>query len=182
MLTLIKAAIFVLAASSMAAFADQGARGPIILTVSGQVANASRGPIDPDYDKFMAYNGVTFQAGAEYDYVALSTLGQVKVTTDFPQGGAMHNFEGPYLADVLRMAGATGRTVSLRALDGYALELPLAELLAQQPILALKRDGDFLGLGNFGPMQLVFARGTDPALADLDDSTWIWSVFQIHVE
>ncbi|UPH71357.1 hypothetical protein LGT41_0000665 [Abyssibius alkaniclasticus] len=157
-------------------------RGPAILTVTGDVANYSRGAMDPDYDKLFDYNGVAFSSAATFDYATLATLSQLSYTTDFPQGKGPHVFEGPLLADVLRLAGVTGTTISLRALDGFTLELPLAELLAKDPILALKRDGAFLGLGDFGPSQLVFARGSRDDLNDIDDSNWVWSVFYIDVQ
>ncbi|MEX0970572.1 MAG: hypothetical protein WD046_09035 [Paracoccaceae bacterium] len=181
MLKLLLALTFAIGMSG-ATQAQTDLRGPAILTVSGNVANFSRGAMDPDYDKFFDYNGVEFHAAAAFDYATLATLGQLTYTTDFPQGDSKHAFEGPLLADVLRLAGVTGTTISLRALDGYALELPLAELLAKDPILALKRDGIFLGLGDFGPSHLVFARGSRPDLDMLDDTTWIWSVFHIDVQ
>lgn len=165
-----------------AALAQNDLRGPAILTVSGNVANFSRGPVDPNVDVFFDYNGVAFDTAALFDYAALATLGQVSITTDFPQGAAQHVFEGPLLSDVLRLAGATGTTISLRALDGFAVELPLAELLALDPVLAFKRDGAYFGIGDFGPSHMVFARGSRPDLDALDDSTWIWSIFHIHVE
>lgn len=157
-------------------------RGPAILTVSGNVANYSRGAMDPDFDKFFDSNGVAFSSAATFDYATLATLSQLSYTTDFPQGKGPHVFEGPLLADVLRLAGVSGTTISLRALDGYALELPLADLLAKDPILALKRDGAFFGLGDYGPSQLIFARGSRADLESLDDAAWVWSIFYIDVQ
>jgi len=182
MLRLLKITLVALCSFILPAAADNAARGPILVTVSGALTNPSRGPVNPDFDKFFDYNEVEFSQAASFDYAALASLTQARITTDFPQFGDQHEFEGPYLADLLQLAGATGGTIWLRALDGYALELPLAALLAQEPILAMKRDGQFFGLGDYGPLQLVFARGTNPALTDLDDSTWIYSIYHIHVE
>jgi hypothetical protein len=42
-------------------------------------------------------------------------------------------------------------------MDGYAVEAPLDELLAKGAVVALERDGKALGIGGFGPKQIVSA-------------------------
>ncbi len=156
-------------------------RGPIILTISGTVANPSRGPVD-EADKFFSYNDVMFGQAAQFDFAALQGVGMTTIKADFPMGGDVHEYQGPLLADVLAAAGATGSTVTVKALDGYQVDLDLAEAVANGAVIALKRDGMPFAIGDYGPTHLVFPRAERADLADMNDDTWIYSIYYIHVE
>ena len=101
---------------------------------------------------------------------------------DFPKGGAETVFSGPLLKDVLASAGAEGATVTVQAMDGYAVEVPMQEMVDKGAVLALERDGKPLGIGSFGPTQIVFPRGERADLADMPDDWWIWQIYHIKVE
>ncbi len=162
--------------------APVSADGPVLVTVSGAVSNANRGPINAEVDKLFAHNDVTFEKAHEFDLGALETLPQVRVRADFPRGGRLVEFEGPKLADVLAAAGAEGGTVTIRAMDGYAVEVPMSEMMDKGAVVALKRDGKELGIGGFGPTQIVFPRAERDDLAEMPDDWWIWSIYHIAVE
>lgn len=155
--------------------------GTVLLTVTGEVMNPNRGGYNPETDKFFGYNEVEFAKAAQFDFEALEGLDMVKVNADFPKGATVFEFEGPLLVDVLKAAGATGETVTIQALDGYAIEVPLEELKAAGAVLALKRDGEAFGIGGFGPTQIVFPRADRADLSDMPDDNWIWSIFHIAV-
>ncbi len=161
--------------------AETPLRGPVMLTISGSVTNPSRGPVGEE-DKFFLYNEVAFDAAAQFDFAALQGIGMTTVRADFPMGGEVHEFQGPLLADVLTAAGATGSTITVKALDGYQVDLDLAEAVANGAVIALKRDGMPFALGDYGPTQLVFPRAERADLADMNDDTWIYSIYYIHVE
>lgn len=158
------------------------AGGPVMLTVSGAVENANRGAVDPEVDKLFAFNDVAFEKAMAFDLDALNALPQVTLTTDFPLGGPDVTFTGPLLADVLAAAGAGGETVTIQAMDGYAVEVPAAEMAEKGAVVALTRDGRPLGIGDFGPTQIVFPRGERADLAEMPDDWWIWQIFHIRVE
>jgi len=162
--------------------AEDKVDGTVLLTVTGEIMNTNRGGYDPDTDKFFGYNEVDFAKAAQFDFDALEALESVKVNADFPKGEQVYEFEGPLLVDVLKAAGATGETVTMQALDGYAIEVPLSELEAAGAVLALKRDGEAFGIGGFGPTQIVFPRADRADLSEMPDDNWIWSIFHISVE
>ena len=115
--------------------------------------------------------------------VVLSAISaQTTVRADFPKGSDETAFTGPLLGDVLAAAGAEGSMVTVRAMDGYAVEVPLAELLDKGAVVALARDGKPLGIGGFGPTQIVFPRAERPDLADMADDWWVWQIYHIDVE
>lgn len=156
--------------------------GPVILTVTGAVENPNRDPIDPDMDVLFAFNEVSFDRAMEFDLDTLRALPQVTVEADFPMGGAVQEFTGPRLADVLAAAGAGGETVTMQALDGYAVQAPYTELAEKGAVLALERNGTPLAIGGYGPAQIVFPRAEREELAQMNDDWWIWQVFHVSVE
>lgn len=162
--------------------ADTKLGGTVLLTVTGEVMKPNRGGYDPATDKFFGYNEVDFSKAAQFDLDALEGLASVKVNADFPKGGQVYQFEGPLLVDVLKAAGAEGEMVTMQALDGYAVEVPIKELEAAGAVLALKRDGEAFGIGGFGPSQIVFPRVDRADLSDMPDDNWIWSIFHISVK
>ncbi|MBP7003330.1 molybdopterin-dependent oxidoreductase [Amaricoccus sp.] len=158
------------------------APGPALLTVSGAVASPNRGPLDPASDRLFVLNEIAFDRARAFDAAALAALPQVAIRADFPRGGPVATFTGPKLADVLAAAGAEGATVTLHAIDGFALTLPVAELVDRAAVLATARDGAPLGIGGLGPAQLVFPRAERSDLAGMNDDWWIGEVFHIAVE
>jgi len=157
-------------------------RGTVILTVTGNVALPTRGASSEGVDKFFVFNDITFDKAAQFDVAALQALPQVVVKADFPKGGQVYLYKGPLLKDVLESIGATGEVVTIHALDGYAVDIPLAEGYAAGAVVALKRDGIPFAIGDFGPTHVVFPRADRADLADMNDDWWVWSIYHINVE
>lgn len=160
----------------------QERQGPILLTVTGDVSKPNRAGYNPDTDKFFGFNDVAFSKATEFDLSALEALKTTAIKADFPKGGEIYTYEGPLLADVLAAAGASGGSVTVQALDGYAVEAPLEELVAQGAVVALKRNGEAFAIGGFGPTQIVFPRAERSDLKDMPDDRWVWSIFHINVK
>lgn len=174
-----------LLAALAAVAAGSGARagaGPVLLTVSGTISAPNRGPVDPEIDKLLAFNEASFAAAHEFTLSDLEALPQVEVHADFPKGGPEVTFAGPRLADVLRAAGATGETVTVQAMDGYAVAAPVVEMTGKGAVVALSRNGRALAIGGLGPTQIVFPRAERADLADMPDDWWIWQIYHISVE
>ncbi len=171
-----------LIAAPVCASAPALADGPTMLTVSGSVAEPNRGAVDPVNDKLFLFNDVQFDKATAFDLDSLYALPQVTVRTDFPMGGEQTEFSGPLLADVLRKAGADGQTLLVQAMDGYAIEVPFDEITGKGAVVALERDGAPLGIGDYGPTQIVFPRGERADLAQMNDDWWIWQIYHIAVE
>lgn len=170
------------AALALAVVSPALAEGPVLLTVTGDITAPNRGPVDPEQDKLFIFNEVSFEKAMEFDVSALEKLPQATVHADFPKGGAQTEFSGPLLKDVLAAAGAEGETVTVRAMDGYAIEAPVQELIDKGAVVALERDGKPLGIGGFGPTQIVFPRADRTDLSDMPDDWWVWQIYHIDVE
>ena len=111
----------------------------------------------------------------------LTSRKQVEISARAKGWRSVVAIRGPLLSDILKMAGATGSTVTLSALDGFAVELTPEELSAHEWVLGLLADGKPLGLGDKGPIWLAYDTSGLDALPAGSDAKWVWSVFHIEV-
>lgn len=153
-----------------------------LVTIFGEVSNTNREPYDEARDVFYKHLGIAFTKAVVFDWEMLTSLEQHSVRTDFPMGGKVRSFSGPRLADVLDAAGATGSTATITAIDGYAAELPIADIKNFDLVLAISEDGRPLGIGDYGPAWVVFPRLDNPALKDRNDDGWVWAVVAIEIK
>lgn len=169
-------------AVGLSGHAPAAADGPAIVTVAGKIETANRGPVDPFVDIFFANNDINFARAYAFDRAALTALGMHKLTVTMPGTDRKVTVEGPLLADVLKKAGATGATATPTAVDGYAADIAVADLEKWPVVLALRSDGEWLGLGGRGPAWIVYPVDDHPEIRHADDAGWVWAVFFIHVE
>jgi hypothetical protein len=154
------------AAASLPALPD----GPALLTVTGALAHSNRGPFDPVLDQMMHKHGVSFRKAWVFDEAALRALPALTIRPTLEYDGRTHALRGPLLTEVLARAGARleDKTVLvLRAVDGYNVELPLAQARARRFILATHVDGKPMPLGGLGPLWAVYDADQVPEMAAL---------------
>ncbi len=156
--------------------------GPVILTISGAIGKANRGPFDPFRDRLLNYHDITFDKAMALTRADLVALGMHTITVSYPKWPGPHRFEGPLLRDVLAKAGVASGSVRPLCLDGYSAEIPFADLRRYDVILALKMDGHWLDTGGLGPAWILYPYDDVPALHGQDDSKWVWGVFHIAVD
>lgn len=179
------ALVLTLGLSALCAGASAGSglpapSGPVILTIAGKIGAANRGASVPVVDAFFAYHEISFEAAAEFDRAMLEALGTHEIEISYKDWPKAYRFAGPHLADVLTAAGAEGHDVTATALDGYAEEISAQDLAAHDWIVALDVDGRPLGLGQTGPLWIVYAVPGQVA-GDEDELRWPWAVFFIEV-
>jgi hypothetical protein len=155
--------------------------GPVVLTVVGDIGATNRGPYDDFDDALFKSHERHFEKAAAFDLAMLEALGMHEVTVAYDKWPRTYRFEGPWLKDVLAAAGAAGKSVSVLALDGYTSEISAADLAADDWVVAVKRDGRYLGIGQRGPLWLVYARRDGKAITEDDEQRWPWAAFLIEV-
>lgn len=175
-------ALGLLASGAAAAQHLPAPAGPVVLTLAGSVEKSNRGPLDPFMDGLLNSHGVSFAKAATFDRAMLEALGMKSLTVHYPGWPKGYSFEGPLLRDVLTAAGAKGSTIRFLGLDGYQPEIPVTDAYNHDAVLAIKVDGRPLGIGDRGPVWLVYPRDTDPKLKDMDDAKWLWAGFYMAVE
>ncbi len=160
-------------------------KGPVVLTVVGDIANTNRGPMDPAVDRFLDYHEQKFEAAAAFDLQMLEGLGMR--TRRFVLQGlpGVQELEGPPLAAVLKAVGARPAQIKITVLglDGFAVELDAEKLEAHDWIVGVKRNGAYLGIGDFGPAWVAFSpAAADQVATDDEDQMWPYQVFLIRVD
>jgi len=178
---LLAAALLAWAGGGQAAELGQPA-GQVVLTVAGDVGATNRGPYDDFEDGFFKHHERKFDKAAEFDLAMLEGLGMHAVDVAYDKWPKAAHFEGPWLKDVLAAAGAAGKDVSVLALDGFASEISAADVAAYDWIVAVKRDGRYLGIGQRGPLWLVYARRDGKPIGQEDEQRWPWAAFMIEVK
>ncbi|HEY9566472.1 MAG TPA: hypothetical protein VIR38_00160 [Thalassobaculum sp.] len=156
--------------------------GAVVVTVAGAIENTNRGAFDPDRDLFLKYHDRSFTKAAAFDRAMLEGLGlhQVEIALDgWPEPVRL---EGPRLKDLVAAVGGAGERITLVALDGYASEISRAELEGLDWIVGLRRDGRDLGLGERGPLWIVYSYPDGRKLTAEDELRWPWATFYIEIE
>ncbi len=162
--------------------------GPALLTVTGSLVRSNRGPFDPALDQMMHKHGVTFRKAWVFDDAALRMLPALTIRPTLEYDRKVHELRGPLLLDLLAHAGATlgDKTVlTLRAVDGYNVELPLAQARARRFIVATHVDGKPMPLGGLGPLWAVYDADRVPDMAALPlgqrFASCPWALYHVEV-
>jgi hypothetical protein len=139
--------------------ATPAARGPVLLTVSGAITHANRGALDPALDQMLAKHGIQFDKALTFDAPALYRLPTVQIKPTLEYDAKPHTLSGPLLTTVLAAAGVPANgafSVGMRAVDGYNVNVSLAELARMRMLVATHLDGHPMALGGLGPLWAVF--------------------------
>lgn len=164
-------------------------RGPALLTVTGSIDKPNRGPFDAVRDQMMHKQKISFERARAFNFAALTNLPARTIRPTLEYDGKVHALRGPLLVDVLRMAGAPeddAVRLLLRAVDGYAAALTLAQVRAQRMIVATHLDGQAMALGGLGPLWAIHDADRIAAVAALPlaerYASCPWALYHIGVE
>ena len=149
--------------------AKAGTAQPVLLTVSGAVGKTNRGALDPVIDQMMGKHSIQFSKAFAFDAAALQRLPSVTIKPTLEYDSKVHTLEGPLLVTVLEAAGvARGSNVQLglRAVDGYNVNISMADAQAYRMIVATHIDGQPMALGGLGPQWAVYDADVLPAFKD----------------
>jgi len=184
-----RAALIGLLPTATAHAAEGAVRGPVLLTVSGSMTHANRGPLDPALDQMLSKHGVKFEKALELDAAALDRMPKVTIKPTLEYDARVHALSGPLVTTVLESAGVAlggGLSVGLRAVDGYNVVLSLADLRNYRMIVATHMDGRPLALGGLGPQWAVYDADRLPGFKDkpLKERFALcpWGVYHIEVK
>ncbi|MEM9440669.1 MAG: hypothetical protein AAGA73_09515 [Pseudomonadota bacterium] len=157
------------------------ASGPVILTVTGKIEHTNRPAFNAFDDAFTNFHERQFQNAAEFDVAMLEGLGMREVEVNYEPWPRPVRLAGPLLADVLDLVGATPSSLTVLALDGFAVELSPEDLANEAWIVAIKQDGELMNIGQRGPVWVVFDPGEDKTIVAEEEGIWPWAAFFIEV-
>ena len=157
-------------------------KGPVMVTVSGNISASNRPAFDGFADGFFKFHDKTFKSAFAFDRAMLAGLKQMSALARAVKWKASVRFTGPLLRDVLAKAGALDRTITVFALDGYAVKFTPKELAQHPWVLAIEADGKPLGIGGRGPAWLVHATTKGTPATESQEAKWVWSIFYMEAE
>lgn len=160
--------------------------GPALLTVTGRISQANRGPFHPVFDQMMAKQKLAFDKARAFDFAELAAMPAVTIEPTLEYDNKKHRLSGPSLATVLKAAGASGSKLAMRAIDGYAPTLGVAEAGKYRFIVATHLHGRPMPLGGLGPLWAIFDadRFADFAAKPVDQrfAQCPWGLYHIDVQ
>lgn len=165
---------------------------PVVLTVSGQGIQPNRGGLDPARDRMLVQHGNRFDAAWSCSLDAIASLQEHKLRIRIEYDDAMHELGGPLLETVLQSAGVDiakamqgGHWITMQAIDGYRVQMPLAQAMRWGFIVAIQMDGQPLFTGGLGPLWTIYDA---QAIAELADTPFksrfakaAWGLYHIHL-
>ncbi len=172
----------------LAGFAQpaRAATSPALLTVTGSITKTNRGPFDSVLDQMMAKQTLAFDKAHAFDFAALASLPAVTIKPTLEYDKKPHALKGPLLATVLQACGATGSQLAMRAIDGYAPAIALADAQKYRFIVATHLDGRPMPLGGLGPLWAVYEADKFPEMAakpvDQRFALCPWGLYHIDVQ
>lgn len=184
----LSAALPAQAAATTATIGPIGPTGPTLLTVTGAIAKPNRGKLDPARDVMMAKQKLSFEQAHAFDYAALTALPALSIKPTLEYDAKPHTLRGPLLLDVVQAAGAQlsdDTKLILRAVDGYAAAVTVAQARAQRWIVATHMDGAPMALGGLGPLWALCDADKVPELAAIPLAGRFggapWALYHIEV-
>lgn len=133
--------------------------GPAFLTVTGAIGRANRGPLDPALDQMMHKQKIQFDKGYTFDFEALRALPLRTIQPTLEYDSKTHQLSGPSLMQVIQTTDARlsdAARLLLRAVDGYAITISVADVKKFDFIVATHLDGGPMPLGGLGPLWAVY--------------------------
>ncbi len=116
------------------------------------------------------------------DLAALDAMPQTSFRTTTPWQETAMEFSGVSLKDYLAAAGATGETIRFTALNDYQVQGLIADLVEADALLATRRDGRTMSIGEKGPIFVVFPYDSRPELRQQTYySRSVWQLDRIEV-
>lgn len=163
---LFAAAIMVLALLSTYAHAKNIGEpvGEIVLTVSGNLGST----VDRD--------------SVQFDLAMLRQLEPVTFRTETIWTEGEQVFTGVPLKTLLETLGVKGGTLSAKAANDYAVDMPVSDALQDGPIVAYELNGKEMSLRNKGPLWIVYPYDRNRAFrTEVIYARSIWQLDRIEI-
>lgn len=123
------------------------------------------------------------QQFALWDSAMLAALPEHEIKTHTPWYDDARTFRGPLLKDVLAKVGASGKQLTITALNDYSVQVPASDAEQYGVILARSINGKPLSVRDKGPLFLIYPFDQHPELRNkLYYGRAIWQISTIRVE
>ena len=126
---------------------------------------------------------VNKDGSAQFDRAMLESLGTVSFSTHTPWYKEPVTFEGVPLVRLLDLLEVHADTLIAAALNDYTTEIPITDATKYGPILALKRNGEYMPVRDKGPIFIVYDYDSNSDLRSQKFySRSAWQVTRIEIK
>ncbi len=133
-----------------------GAAASACLTLP-RAAHALNAPKGRPVLKVSGMLGTPYQGThVSFDMEMLAAMKQHSFTTHTPWYDTPRKFTGPLLIDVLNAAKAEGTRIKARAINDYAVEIPMSDLRDHEVVLARLLDDKPMAIRDKGPLFVIY--------------------------
>lgn len=140
------------------------ASGPVVLTVTGDIARTNAGP------------------AAEFDLAMLEALATRETVTQTPWYDGIRSFSGPLMSAVMEAVGARGEALRVIAINDYAVDIPVTDGMDWPVIFATRIDGRPLSVRDKGPLFVIYPFDEQPDLYnEMYFGRSVWQVTRVEV-
>jgi hypothetical protein len=101
---------------------------------------------------------------AVFDRDMLEGLALTSFKTMTPWYEEPVTFSGVELELLMKVVGTTGVQLRAQALDDYTTEIPITDFPTWHPILAIRRNGEYMPVSDKGPLFIVYPFDSEPEL------------------
>ena len=112
-----------------------------------------------------------------FNIAALENMTKTEITTSTIWTEGVQTFEGVLLLDFLSHIGVTNGYVEAYAANEYFVEIPVKDATLAAPLIAYKRNGDYMTLRDKGPLWIVFPY--DSSESYRTDEVFSQSIWQV---
>lgn len=138
--------------------------GDVVLTVDGDIARTNR------------------DGAAVFDRAMLRRIGETSFETSTIWTEGPQRFTGVSLSALMAELGVTEADLIARAINDYAVEIPVGTPGDPDPIVAYAQNGEPMSIRSKGPLWIVYPYDADPALrTETIYSRSIWQLDRITV-
>jgi hypothetical protein len=135
------------------------------LTVSGLVAPTSHAVATTGQETILRIDGrIDGTAEIALTREAFEAIGLTTIRTTTPWHQGLQTFEGVRLSTLMAFCKASGTSLEVVALNKYRTTIPVSDFAKYEPILAIKRDGQYMPVRDKGPLFVIYPYDSDPAL------------------
>jgi hypothetical protein len=117
-----------------ASTATTASNGPVVLTIEGKVGGGR----------------------VEFSRAELEAIGLATIRTTTPWHDGVQTFEGVPLSALMGRVASGVRQAEFIALNKYRTVIPFEDFARHQPILALKRNGNYMEVRDKGPLFVIY--------------------------
>lgn len=120
---------------------------------------------------------------AIFDRDMLGALGPVTVETTTIWTEGVQTFTGVPLVRLMAAVGATGDSLTARAINDYAISIPSEDWIEDGPIVAYLNNGAVMPLREKGPLWIVYPYDSAPRFqTEVTFSRSIWQLDRLTVD